>query len=141
MTRDELLKLDSETLVDTLLSERADAEKKAADEAEKKRVKLAQIENMPHAKLKDNKADLIAAAAMEPVAELAARFVNARIDAKRRDERMAEMGAEITGLQETVAERDATIESKDALIAKGMDLIAAKDAEIAELNKLTEGEQ
>lgn len=85
-----------------------------AEEAEKKRVKLAAISNMSFAELKENNADLVAAAAMEPVADVAARFVQSLTDAKQRDERMAEMGAEITTLKATIAEREAEIEQLKA---------------------------
>jgi hypothetical protein len=118
MTRDELIqqaKDSPEAIADTLLAERADVKRKADAEAERNRLKLAQIENMPHADLKANKDDLIEAAKLEGADALASRYVQSRTDAKLRDERMAEMGAEITELQATLA---ASEKAGEALAAK-----------------------
>lgn len=99
-----------------------------AEQAEALRTKLAQIENMGYAELKANAADLIAAAAKEPVEDLASRYVQARTDAKLRDERMAEMGAEIAAL---TTQLNAAVEAGEVLAEK----LAAAEAKIAELKK------
>lgn len=62
----------------------------------------AKIENLPLAELRKRRAELIVAAAGLP--ELAARYIQARIDASARDVRLGEMGREITALQTERAE-------------------------------------
>ena len=59
---------------------------------------LHEIENLTHAELKAQRDELVKAAAHEHVADLAARYVQARTDAKARDEKLAEQGATITAL-------------------------------------------
>lgn len=72
------------------------------------------IENLSFAQLKANRKDLAASAATLPAADLAARYVQARADAKHRDERMAEMGVEFTRLTN---ERDALAKQVATLTA------------------------
>lgn len=58
-----------------------------------------EIENLSSAELKTKREEL--AEAIKGEADLAARYVQARFDAKQRDEKLAEQGKTITILQET----------------------------------------
>lgn len=60
---------------------------------------LEAIENMSASELKDQREALVALAAGQPAADLAARYVQARLDARMRDEKLAEQGKTITILQ------------------------------------------
>lgn len=61
-------------------------------------MKLTEIENLSHEELKAQKDALIEAAAQVEIAELAARYVKARTDAKQRDEKLSEQGRTIDAL-------------------------------------------
>ncbi len=61
------------------------------------------IENLNFAELKARRADLVSQAKEVGVNELATRYVQARTDAKQRDERMAEQGVLIADLEEKLA--------------------------------------
>lgn len=64
--------------------------------------KTHDIENMSVAELKASKNAIIAELQASP-AELAARYVQARLDAKMRDEKLAQQGKYITQLEQTLA--------------------------------------
>lgn len=64
---------------------------------------LSDIENLTFAELKAKKDEAIEAGKASPLDDLAARYVQARMDAKHRDEKLAEQGTTITLLQEQVA--------------------------------------
>ena len=61
-------------------------------------MQIQEIENLSFADLKSRRDELIAAAAELPADELAKRFVRARIDAKLRDEKLAEQAATLESL-------------------------------------------
>lgn len=71
--------------------------------------KLASIENLPLADLKASKALLLEEAGALPASDLAARYIQARTDAKQRDQRMGEMGVEITQKDARIAELEAEL--------------------------------
>lgn len=78
---------------------------------------LVDIENMPFADLKSKRAELIEAARQSPLVELATRFVDARTDAKQRDEKLAEQGRTITSLNDSLDARVAELRESTSLIA------------------------
>ena len=84
-------------------------------------MKLIDIENMTADQIKAQRSECIADAAKGDVAELAMRFVDARYDAKRRDERLGPMGAEIkllkTELKAAVEALATTVKERDELAA------------------------
>lgn len=92
---------------------------------------LEKIENLTFAELKANRAALVAEAAQQPLQALAARYVQARTDAKMRDERMSAMGLEFTDLGNRLKESA----QREAAMAKH---IKALMGEIADLNKALE---
>lgn len=71
---------------------------------------LIDIENLTFAELKSQRATLIEAARKADMAELATRFVDARTDAKQRDEKLAEQGKRIDQQQ---ALMDRTLKTLD----------------------------
>jgi len=106
---------------------------------------LVEIENLSHADLKAQRDTLISAAAKAPAVELAARYVQARTDAKARDEKLAEQGATITALtvgnaamQAKTSELQAAMANADREIAFGQKCLGeaqqalnAKEKELA----------
>lgn len=64
---------------------------------------LIDIENMKAADLKTNKAQAVEAAKSADLADLAARYVQARLDAATRDGKLAEQGVTITSLNTAIA--------------------------------------
>ena len=67
-------------------------------------MQLSEIENLDAAALKAGRSELIEAAKAAPAAELAARYVQARTDAKQRDQKLAEQGETIKHLQSALDE-------------------------------------
>lgn len=68
---------------------------------------LTRVENMTAQELKDSRSELIEdLTSFGNVTELAQRYVQARLDAKMRDEKMAEQGKQITDLNEEVSKRE-----------------------------------
>lgn len=63
---------------------------------------LIEIENLTFAELKSHRSEAIEAAKAADVGELAARFVDARTDAKQRDEKLGEQGKIIVLLQDSL---------------------------------------
>lgn len=57
------------------------------------------VENLSYAKLKEQHDELVKAMQDQPPDDLARRYVQARTDAKARDEKMSEQGKTITELQ------------------------------------------
>lgn len=71
---------------------------------------ICDIENLSAAELKAQKAELLEAAKATPVDDLAARYLQARTDAKQRDEKLAEQAETLAALREglkAVKEREA----------------------------------
>jgi uncharacterized coiled-coil protein SlyX len=66
-------------------------------------MQLTEIENLSGAELKARRAELIEAAAGAEAKELAARYVQARLDAATRDAKLAEQGETITSLNAALA--------------------------------------
>ena len=64
---------------------------------------LIEIENLSAVELKARRDELVEAAKGAPVEELAARYVQARLDATQRDEKLAEQGKTITALQDALS--------------------------------------
>lgn len=64
---------------------------------------IIQIENASFDELKKGRADFLASLSDSTAANLAPRFISARIDAKQRDEKLAEQGVTITELQHALA--------------------------------------
>jgi len=64
---------------------------------------IEEIENSTFAKLKAKRAELVEAAKGLPPEQLAARYVQARTDAKARDEKLADQGKTIIALQDGLA--------------------------------------
>lgn len=64
---------------------------------------LAEIENLTYAELKEKKDEILASVLeVQKVEDIAARYVQARTDAKMRDEKMSEQGKTIAAMQEGV---------------------------------------
>lgn len=64
---------------------------------------ITDIENLSAAELKERREELAAAIAGSPSEELASRYVQARMDAKLRDDKLSEQGTTITALTESVS--------------------------------------
>lgn len=94
---------------------------------------LHEIENMTAAELKADKSELIELAKAEPVADLAARYVQARTDAKIRDEAMAVQGTTITQLG---AALESLTKERDGLKTELAQEKQAGSAELARVDKL-----
>lgn len=85
-------------------------------------MKLSEIENLSHADLKAKRAELIEAIKGEPAAELAARYIQARTDAKMRDEKLSEQGETIKALQDGMrAAGDKIGHLQDEILKKGLE--------------------
>lgn len=63
---------------------------------------LQEIENATAEQLKERKAEFVERAQESGSAELATRFINARLDAKVRDQRLAEQAEQLAALQTAV---------------------------------------
>ena len=66
---------------------------------------IQEIENMTFAELKARQSELIGAMKDTLPTELAARYVQARLDAKQRDEKLSEQGRTITNLNAALQTR------------------------------------
>lgn len=96
---------------------------------------LTDIENLTPGELKTRRAELVAAAQQQPAAELAERYVKARLDASLRDERLGEQGRIITTLQdglEAKSRENSGLTSEVATLRRALDeaetLIASERA-------------
>lgn len=101
---------------------------------------ISEIENLSYAELKARREELIEAAAADDGGVLAQRYVQARTDAKLRDEKLAEQGQTIdalkagyAALQEKSAAQDAQIKEletklQDALKRVSEDIASLQDA-------------
>lgn len=96
---------------------------------------LIDIENLPFADLKSRRAELIEQAARSTQADLAARFVDARTDAKHRDERMSEQGRTIASLNDGL---DAKSHELELAKARVVDLEQQVQAYVREVSKFQE---
>jgi len=95
----------------------------------------AEIENMGVAELKQRRLELVASMKEVPAEELATRYVQARTDAKMRDEKMAEQGKTIAELHSALdASRKTADEEAVTRAALGKNI----DSMIAERNQLNE---
>ncbi len=90
------------------------------------------IENLSHAELKANRADLIAQAKEADQHELASRYVQARTDAKHRDEKLAEQGRSIEALQFAVEKFQKMATAAQQLADNRVEVIAERDKHIQE---------
>lgn len=80
---------------------------------------LHEIENMSFADLKENRVALIESMKLLSAKELAERYLQARTDAKQRDEKLSEQGRTIESLQDGL---DVLKESRDITHAKVLHL-------------------
>lgn len=98
---------------------------------------LIEIENLSATELKERRAELETEAAKGDAAELAKRFVQARFDAKSRDEKLSEQGATITSLNAAVSasvekttEAQAEVASLKAQLKKANESATAVKSEV-----------
>lgn len=94
---------------------------------------LNDIENATAADIKANRVELVEQAKSATVDELAMRYVQARLDAKMRDEKLAEQGATITSLNEAIASARDRIKVMEKQISDRESIIARRDVEEARL--------
>lgn len=93
---------------------------------------ISDIENLSSAELKARRDELLAALKDAAPADVAARYLQARTDARLRDEKLAEQGATITALQSGLAAATERIESYGQTLATATQTIAAlKDEGLA----------
>jgi chromosome segregation ATPase len=99
---------------------------------------FSEIENLPAAELKARFNELAAAARKLNAEELASRYVQARLDSKLRDEKLAEQGATITNLNdlmrikvERIADCEAMLEKLEQELACLKETDAEKSVELA----------
>jgi hypothetical protein len=99
-----------------------------------------EVENLTFDEFEKRRDELVAAMKEVPAAELAARYVQARTDAKCRDEKMGEQGKTITELQESLAharERERVLGEKlraaDVAAVNGRANIKSQDESISGL--------
>ena len=78
---------------------------------------IQEIENMTFAELKARQSELIEAMKDTLPTELAARYVQARLDAKQRDEKLSEQGQTITNLNEALQTRAEQLALADRALA------------------------
>ena len=97
---------------------------------------LEQIENMSVAELKATRTELIEAARGLPPEDVAARYVQARTDAKARDETLAKQGRTITALQDGAAAAKQQVESLRADLNRQGQLLAVANEESTALRNL-----
>lgn len=83
------------------------------------------IENLSADELKARRDELIDAARMLPPGEVAARYVQARTDAARRDEKLAEQGKTITALQAGMDAAKAQVEASRVEVEQANNAVAA----------------
>ena len=96
-------------------------------------MKISDIENMGAAEIKEARADI--AEALKDAPDLIPRYIATLIDAKTRDEKLAEQGRTITMLQEAAGaskEKVAAIEDSAERLAKEVARIAG---ELADANE------
>lgn len=79
---------------------------------------LIEIENLSFAELKAKRAELVEAAKTVPPEQLAERYVQARMDAKQRDEKLAEQGRTIALFQDSLAAVQKEVQAAQAEVAK-----------------------
>lgn len=107
-------------------------------------MEIHEIENLSFAELKQRRDDLIESLKSQPPGVLAARYLQARTDAKQRDEKLSEQGTTINNLNElvqtqskTILAREEQLSSKDKAISKYVsELEAARKAHSDEVSVL-----
>lgn len=93
---------------------------------------LIEIENLSFADLKKQRAELITEAAKATAEELAARYVDARTDAKQRDEKLAEQGKRIDQQQALIERALKTLDEHEQRANQAERDCATANAKIAE---------
>lgn len=93
-------------------------------------MKISDVENLSFAEMQNQKSVIIESIVTADPAELAARYLQARMDAKRRDEKLWEQGVEITGMLENL---QLTKTQSNNIITSLKETISYRDKEIAEL--------
>lgn len=96
---------------------------------------LIDIENMPFADLKAKRAELIEAASLADIRDVAVRFVDARTDAKQRDEKLSEQGRTITALNDALDARVTELRDAAKSTAELTAQLATADATIQSLRE------
>lgn len=110
-------------------------------------MELHEIENLSAAELKERREELVAAARKAPVDQLAARYVQARTDAKLREDKLAEQGKTIMLLQQAMEKSDvgheltkqslvqtqAALSAKEKELGASQSIITARDSERTQL--------
>ncbi len=91
---------------------------------------IHEIENLSFIGLKANRTELVEAAKVFPQGELAERYIQARTDAKHRDEKLAEQGRTISALHEALAvakEKGEAAQAAEKQCRKAVDAHAAAE--------------
>lgn len=98
---------------------------------------IQDVENLSFAELKARRAELIEAitASTISIKEVAGRYIQARADAKHRDEKLAEQAKTIAALQEGL---EAVKEREAAAVEASKELITALKDEVAEFRKTSD---
>lgn len=103
---------------------------------------LTSVENMTAQELKDARNELIEdLVAFAPPADVARRYIQARFDAKTRDEKLAEQGELITGLESEIERQKGIVDSlesqlsdRDAEACRLSDLLASANQRLGDLD-------
>lgn len=108
-------------------------------------MKLHEIENLSVAELKARRSELATAIANEPVQEIASRYIQARTDAKARDEKLAEQGKAIADLEKQLqSARNKSDEAKTILehrTSQYRQQVSDLESRNAELEKALQGQK
>lgn len=91
---------------------------------------LTQIENASFEELKHKRAEFVALATEQPLAEVARRYVQARTDAKLANQRMGEQSQELAALTSNLAVQAEVIGHLQNDVAARDELLAAAKAEL-----------
>lgn len=92
-------------------------------------MELHEIENLSATEIKEQRAQLIEDAKAAPVDQLASRYMQARLDAKTRDEKLAEQGKTITLLQQALEKASADHEFTKQSLVQAQAALNAKEKE------------
>lgn len=98
-------------------------------------MKLTDIENLTHDELKARRLELITAAETGDVKELATRFVDARTDAKLRDEKLAEQAATLKNLNAMLEENGLRLREANKALAESERVLTAQQTTAEQLRQ------
>lgn len=91
---------------------------------------IHEIENLSFAELKEKRAEITEALKGIPVEELANRYLQARTDAKQRDDKLSEQGKTITALQDGLAASKQQTEVTQAEVQKALQAVQGLEAKL-----------